>query len=53
MQYQSQWALRVAVNLPVGLTDSHLYMYKRKHWFNCFGSADTVNKYGELVIYCD
>jgi hypothetical protein len=45
--------LRVSANLLVGLTESHLYVYKCEHWFNYFGSVDTVNKYSELVINCD
>jgi len=53
MQYQSQWVLRVTANLLVGLTDSHLYTYKCEQWFNYFGSADTVNKYNQVVIYGD
>jgi len=43
----------LTANLLVGLTDSHLYMYKCEQWFNYFSSADTVNKYSQLVICCD
>ena len=47
------WCYVLTVDLLVGLTDSHLYMYKCEHRFNYSGSSDRVNKYSELIICCD
>lgn len=46
-------AVRVTVEPGVGYTNSHLYTYKCEHWFNYFGTGDTVNKYSEMITKCD